>query len=135
MYAHFTSRQDAEAIVASGVLWACSYLSGHRTKAGVEPIHERSCDCSQCWSAGCVYAVEIGVSHSVPSVQRTKLGRTPIRDWAVVFTATATPEPSPFGEDVIFYTPDNSALRLTDVFIVPADEVTAALADPPPDAD
>lgn len=100
MYAHFTSKQDAEAIVASGVLFPCSYIRG-------------------------VYAVEVGVSIAVPGVQQSTLGRTSVRDWAVVFTADATPEVSPFGEEVVFDT--DMPLPLNDAFIVPAAEVMATL--------
>lgn len=103
MYAHFTSRQDAEAIVASGVLFPCSYISG-------------------------VYAVEVGVSIAAPEVQLSALGRTSVRDFAVVFTTNVTPDASPFGEEVVFNT--DMPLPLTDAMVVPAAEVLATLTDP-----
>lgn len=105
MYAHFTSRKDAEAIIASGVLQSSSIVPG-------------------------VYAVEVGVSTFVPGVQQTRLGRAADRDWAVVFTTDETPDASPWGEEVVFNTPGKRPLPLAEAFIVPAAEVIATLTDP-----
>lgn len=76
-YLHFTSEADAKAIVASGELWECSFVSG-------------------------VYAVAVG-GELVPGVQATKLGRAKDRTFAVVFTTEEAPA-CVFPEEVIWRT-------------------------------
>ena len=77
-YIHFTDYQGAKGILSSGVLMACSYLSG-------------------------AYAVVVGGAY-VPGVQRTALGVAGNRDVAVVFETADLPDTA-FVEEVIWHMP------------------------------
>jgi hypothetical protein len=117
LYAHFTSHEHAEAIAKSLTLLPCVYLATSDDR-------------------GIAYAVEIGVTYRVDSVQRHKSGRvTDGRDWAVVFIMDRAPDAvSPFGEEVEFFTADLDApLTLVEALVVPADEVSVCLPAAPDD--
>jgi len=90
VFLHFTSRKDAGLIKRSGKLWSSSYVEG-------------------------VYAIEEGGAY-IPGVQQGSLGRTKVRDTAVVFT-TRVPPNQRYSEETIWYA-DSIPVRVLEVLPV-----------------
>ena len=125
MYIHFTSQQDAEAIVASMTLWPCSWLKSVLVDEQGKCILDED-GCMQADpNRSPAYAVSVEHNVYYPPVQRTKLGRPTNRDYAVLFT-TSVPPSNTFEEETIWEVP-HAGLPLTGAMVITAEEAVSLL--------
>jgi len=125
MYIHFTSKEDAEAIVASMTLWPCSWLMSILVDARGKCVLDED-GCMQADpNRSPAYAVSIANNLYCPLVQRTRLGRPANRDYAVLFT-TSVPPSNAFEEETIWEIP-HAGLPLTEAMVITAEEAVSLL--------